>query len=165
MRKNFIRLIIGITLPLLALASCDTVFDVHPYDTRVKGEIDINAKNTAKIEALCRDKDTLRIAVISDSHQWYEDLLSEINDINRRDSIDFVIHLGDITDFGSTQEYTWAREKLQRLRYPYVVMQGNHDCLGTGNEVFRKMFGDNDFTFIAGRIKFLMINTNAIEYD
>ena len=76
-----------------------------------------------------------------------------------------MIHLGDITDFGSTQEYNWAREKLQRLRYPYVVMQGNHDCLGTGNEVFRKMFGNNDYSFIAGRIKFLMINTNAIEYD
>lgn len=165
MRKNIIRLFLGITLPLLALTACDTVFDVHPYDTRVKGEIDINAKNIAKIEPLCKDKDTLRVAVISDSHQWYKDLIAEINDINKRDSIDFVIHLGDLTDFGATQEYNWAREKLQRLRYPYVVMQGNHDCLGTGNEVFRKMFGNNDFSFIAGRIKFLMINTNAIEYD
>ena len=97
----------------------------------------MNAKNIAKIEPLCKDKDTLRIAVISDTHQWYKDFIAEINDINKRDSIDFVIHLGDITDFGSTQEYNWAREKLQRLRYPYVVMQGNHDCLGTGNEVFR----------------------------
>ena len=41
----------------------------------------------------------------------------------------------------------------------------NRNCLGTGNEVFRKMFGNNDYSFIAGRIKFLMINTNAIEYD
>ena len=44
-------------------------------------------------------------------------------------------------------------------------MQGNHDCLGTGNEVYAKMFGNNDFSFIAGRVKFVMINTNAIEYD
>lgn len=60
--------------------------------------------------------------------------------------------------------YSLARERLQRLRKPFVVMQGNHDCLGTGNEVIRKMFGNNDFSFIAGRVKFIMINTNAIEY-
>ena len=69
MRKNIIRLFLGITLPLLALTACDTVFDVHPYDTRVKGEIDMNAKNIAKIEPLCKDKDTLRKAVKSYTHQ------------------------------------------------------------------------------------------------
>ena len=101
-------------MPLFFLAllmmACDTVFDIHPYDTRIKGETDINARNIAKIETLLRDRDTLRIAVISDSHQWYDDLKDEIADINRRDSIDFVMHLGDITDFGSTQEYVWARD-------------------------------------------------------
>ena len=158
-------------LPLLAMfvillfSGCDSVFDIHPYDTRITGETNLNAKNIAKIQTACLDKDTMRIAVISDSHQWYSDLTNEVSDINRRDSIDFVIHLGDLTDFGSTQEYNLARERLQKLRAPFVVLQGNHDCLGTGNEVFEKMFGDNDFSFIAGRVKFVMLNTNAIEYD
>lgn len=149
----------------LSFVACDSVFDVHPYDVRIKGRTDINSSNISRIESLCRDKDTIRFAVITDSHQWYDDLRREIDDINRRDSIDFVLHLGDLTDFGSTQEYHWTRDVLQRLRVPYVAMQGNHDCLGTGNEVFRKMFGDNDFSFIAGMVKFVMINTNAIEYD
>lgn len=163
MRKMIER--VPLFLLTMLMIACDTVFDVHPYDTRIKGETDINAKNIAKIESLFKDRDTLIIAVISDSHQWYNDLEDEIADINRRDSIDFVMHLGDITDFGATQEYVWARDRLQRLNVPYVVMQGNHDCLGTGNQTFDKMFGNNDFSFIAGRIKFLMINTNAIEYD
>lgn len=163
--RKTIKTAIALISSIILMSGCDSVFDIHPYDTRVKGTTGINAANIRRIEQMCADADTLHIAVISDSHQWYSDLEDEVNNINCRDSIDFVIHLGDITDFGSTQEYNWARERLQRLNKPYVVMQGNHDCLGTGNEVFAKMFGNNDFSFIAGRVKFVMINTNAIEYD
>ena len=44
---------------------------------------------------------------------------------------------------------------------PYVGLIGNHDCLGTGEETFRIVFGDPNFSFIAGRIKFVCLNTNA----
>ena len=161
--KHLVHILLLSALMMLSLTACDSVFDIHPYDTRVEGATDLNAKNIKLIEERCLDKDTMHIAVISDSHQWYKDLEAEIADINRRDSIDFVIHLGDLTDFGSTLEYSLARERLLKLRKPFVVMQGNHDCLGTGNEVYAKMFGNNDFSFIAGRVKFIMINTNAIE--
>ena len=163
--KPIIKLAAILIMTVLLLPSCDTVFDIHPYDTRITGATNINQNNIATIEKTCAGRDTVRIAFISDSHQWYNDLEAIIDDINRRDSIDFVVHLGDITDFGSTQEYLWTRKKMERLNKPYVVMQGNHDCLGTGNEVYAKMFGNNDFSFIAGRVKFIMINTNAIEYD
>ena len=152
-------------MTVLLLASCDTVFDIHPYDTRITGATNINQNNIATIEKACAGRDTVRIAFISDSHQWYNDLGAIIDDINRRDSIDFVVHLGDITDFGSTQEYLWTRKKMERLNKPHVVMQGNHDCLGTGNEAYAKMYGNNDFSFVAGRIKIVCLNTNAIEYD
>ena len=42
---------------------------------------------------------------------------------------------------------------------------GNHDCLGTGEETYRAVFGDPNFSFIAGRIKFVCLNTNAMEFD
>ena len=35
---------------MMMLGACDTVFDVHPYDVRVNGETDVNAKNIRKIE-------------------------------------------------------------------------------------------------------------------
>ena len=149
----------------LALAGCDTVFDVHPYDVHIRGEKGINAKNIALIENATLDKDTIRLAFISDSHKYYNGLQDIIKDINRRDTIDFVVHCGDITDCGSTREYEWARDNIARLNKPYVVLLGNHDCLGTGNEVYERMFGDPDFSFIAGRVKFVCLNTNAIEYD
>lgn len=148
------------------LSSCDSVFDVHPYDVRVKGATNVNAKNIQKIEQTVKSKDTIRFAVISDSHQWLDDLEKEVNDINRRkDSIDFVIHCGDISDFGATQEMIWTRDRLQKLQMPSVVLLGNHDCLGTGNQSYEAIYGNPDFSFIAGKVKFVCLNTNAIEYD
>ena len=94
---------------LCMVASCDTVFDVHPYDVRIDGDRNLNVTNIQKIEAAVKSKDTIRFAMISDSHQWLDDLKSEVNDINRRsDSLDFVIHCGDLTDFGATREFQWT---------------------------------------------------------
>ncbi len=153
-------------LCLMSLSNCDSVFDVHPYDVHVDGDKNVNATNIKKIEEAVKSKDTIRFAVISDSHQWLNDLTKEVDDINAKsDSIDFVVHLGDVTDFGATQEFQWTREKLQKLKRPFVVLLGNHDCLGTGNQTYEVVFGKPDFSFIAGRVKFLCLNTNAIEYD
>jgi hypothetical protein len=60
------------------------------------------------------------------------------------------------------------RARMNTLKYgvvPYVVVLGNHDCLGTGIETYHKMFGPSNFSFIAGRVKFVCLNTNALEYD
>lgn len=163
--KKFLVYVVGLC-GIISLVACDSVFDVHPYDVHVDGERDVNAKNIKKIEATVKSKDTIRFAMISDTHQWLDDLESEVKDINRRsDSIDFVLHCGDVTDFGATREFQWTRDRLQKLKKPFVVLLGNHDCLGTGNQSYEAIFGNPDFSFIAGRVKFLCLNTNAIEYD
>ena len=121
--KSHIKMYLLVCIAALLLTGCDTVFDVHPYDVRVKGETNLNAKNIQKIEQTVKSKDTIRFAVISDSHQWYDDLVDAVNDINRRkDSIDFVIHCGDISDFGATREMKWTRERMLKLKMPSVVL-------------------------------------------
>ena len=158
-------LVSGLALLCTFFTGCDKVFDIHPYDVYINGEKDVNASNIAKIESSTLGKDTIRFAFISDSHQWLDNLKSEVNDINKHDSIDFVIHGGDATDFGSTNEFEWTRDRLKKLNKPFVVLLGNHDCLGTGNQSYKVIFGEPDFSFIAGRVKFVCLNTNAIEYD
>ena len=54
---------------------------------------------------------------------------------------------------------------MNKLKVPYVGLIGNHDCLGTGEDAFRQIFGDTNFSFIAGGVKFVCLNTNAMEYD
>ncbi len=150
---------------VVLLAACGEMFSYHPYDARFSGARDINAGNKALIESRFRDKDTLRFAFITDSHQWYGETKAMVADVNSRKDIDFVIHGGDLTDCATTDEFVWMRDILQELNAPYVAMIGNHDLLGTGLEVFEAMYGDVDFSFIAGGVKFICINTNATEYN
>ncbi len=85
--------------------------------------------------------------------------------VNKRSDIDFVIHGGDISDFGATDEFTIQRDIMNKLDVPYVVLIGNHDYLGTGESTYAAVFGDTNFSFIAGRVKFVCIDTNALEND
>lgn len=157
------RALVG--LVCLLLVSCEDLFKYHPYDMRFSGETGINQRNIAIIEERFAEKDTLRFAFIGDTHLWHSDTRAIIAAINANDSIDFVIHGGDMTDTGTTQEFIWTRELLSSLDKPYVVLIGNHDFLGTGDEVYAVMYGALDFSFIAARIKFVCLNTNATEYN
>lgn len=157
------RMATGI-LAILTLGSCELI-DYHPYDVRVSGETDVNAHNIAEIERNCLGKDTLRFITMGDSQRWYDETEDFVKDVNRRKDIDFVIHGGDMSDFGLTNEFMWQRDIMNKLNVPYVTLIGNHDCLGTGEESYRAIFGDPNFSFIAGRVKFVCLNTNAIEYD
>ena len=152
-------------LCILFLFSCDDVFQTHPYDVHIEGAHDLNVANIAKIEASFSDKDTLRIAFISDTHLWHSDARDGIADVNKRNDIDFVVHCGDLTDTGTTKEYEWSRDILNGLRVPFVALIGNHDFLGTGDQTYSVTYGKMDFSFIVSRVKIVCLNTNATEYD
>lgn len=124
---------------LMLLAGCD-LFEAHPYDGKVTGETGINQKNIQLIEKSCADKESIRFALVGDTQRWYDETEDFVDAINQRDDIDFVIHGGDVADFGLTDEFMWQRDILNRLKVPYVVIIGNHDCLATGEGVFRKIF-------------------------
>lgn len=152
---------------LIALALCVvySCVEYHPYDTNIDGEKGLNERNIALIEELCRDCSEIRFAVVSDSQRWYDELKLSIESINAREDIDFVIHAGDIADFGLRTEFEVQRDMLQKLDVPFVCLLGNHDCLGTGEIIFRKMFGDFNFSFTAAKTRFVCLNTNALEFD
>ena len=154
----------ALLLGSLAFSACELI-DYHPYDTRVDGKSHINAQNIERIEAATAGKKAIRFVLISDTQRWYDETKAAVKSINARDDIDFVLHCGDLTDFGVTREFEVQRDILEGLRIPYVALLGNHDCLGTGADVYRHMFGNPDFTFNAGDVHFLCINSNAFEYD
>lgn len=161
--KNVCHLL-ALGMMALLWASCNDVFDIHPYDVDFGGETDINKHNSDSIRSKCRNKDTLRFVVTGDTQGWYDELRALVKDVNKH-NVDFVIHGGDVTNYGATHEFERQRKILDGLKVPYVVLIGNHDCLGTGIEVYKKMFGDTNFSFIAGNVKFVCLNTNALEYD
>ncbi|MFR9166354.1 MAG: metallophosphoesterase family protein [Dysgonomonas sp.] len=149
---------------VLLLSGCDA-FEYHPYDGRIKGETGINYKNIRLIERNCAGRDSIRFILIGDTQRWYDETEDFVKAANKRDDIDFVIHGGDLSDFGLTKEFVWMRDVMNGLRVPYVALLGNHDCLANGEQIFRKVFGEENFSFIAGNVKFVCLNTNAMEYD
>lgn len=161
--KSSISKLLYITCIIL-LSGCNLI-DVHPYDTDIDGAVDINARNIVRIEESCQGRESLRIAVISDTQRWYDETEAEVNSINARGDIDFVIHCGDLTDFSVTKEFEWMRRELEKFNVPYVVLLGNHDCLGDGLDVFRKMYGKENFSFTAGDTHFVCLNTNGLEFN
>ncbi len=148
----------------LLFVGCD-LMDVHPYDGRIKGKKSIHLNNIARIEQATQGKSQIRFAVISDTQRWFDDMEDEVRSINQRGDIDFVVHCGDMTDFGITKEFDWQQSVMNKLSMPYVVLLGNHDCVGNGKEVYRSMFGKENFTFVAGRTRFICLDTNALEFD
>lgn len=150
---------------LVTTNACDLI-DYHPYDGRLSiSDRDINDFNINIIEEKTKNKDTIRFAMMGDTQRSYDETEAFVEDINNRDSIDFIIHGGDIADFGMTKEYEWTVKILNKLKVPYVAIIGNHDVIGNGVEVYRKLYGKENFSFIVHDIKFVCLNTNAIEYD
>lgn len=145
-------------------SGCDLI-EYHPYAVSFDGEKQINQKNIEKIQTNCMNKDTIRFVLMGDTQRWYDETEDFVTHLNTRNDVDFVIHGGDISDFGLTKEFVWIRDIMSKLRVPYVALIGNHDIIGNGKDVFLKMYGDENFSFIAGNTKFVCLNTNALEYD
>ena len=148
---------------IILFTSCDMI-EYHPYDCDVSGETNLTVKNIEKIESL-QQSDTLRFALISDTQRWYDDTYDAVKALKRRNDISFVVHCGDISDFGATKEFMWQRDILQKLRYPYICVIGNHDFLGTGEYVYKRIFGALNFAFTISGTRFICLNTNALEAE
>lgn len=157
------KLLFFILLPL-CLSSCE-MLESHPYDVHITGEKGLTQKNIRLIEDKMQGKKTIRFAMISDTQRWYDSTEDAVAAINARGDVDFVIHGGDQSDFGATKEFMWMRDIFNNLQMPYVCLLGNHDCLGTGEDAYRTIYGDLNFAFTAGNVRFVCLNTNALEYD
>jgi 3',5'-cyclic AMP phosphodiesterase CpdA len=162
-----IKINILLLFGLLLFTSCNEVFDYSPYVIDFDDENrDVNKTNIAKL-LLKKAPDTIHIAFTGDSHRFYdelEDFVDKVNEVNQTSPFDFVIHVGDIADFGLPKQYLWGNSSLLNLDIPYFVLLGNHDMVGNGGQAYTEMFGDYNFSFIYGKIKFVFLNTNSREF-
>src|SRR5690554_6378580 len=90
---------------------------------------------------------SIKLALITDTHvsspENNEDMRRTVNDINGLDEIDFVIHAGDVTEFGSDAELVMAKDILDGLNIPLYIVPGNHDSnwSESGTNSFLRVFG------------------------
>lgn len=150
----------------ILLFSCEK-FDYSPYEIRLSEDMrDLNRKHITRI--LSQDNspvDTLKFVITSDTQGFYAHNDALVNHINQQKDIKFVLHNGDITDFGLLKEHEWIHDSFKKLKAPYVTVIGNHDATGNGKDLYKAMYGEFDFSFVTAERKFIFLNTNHWEFE
>ncbi|MFC3200106.1 glycoside hydrolase family 9 protein [Parapedobacter deserti] len=107
----------------------------------------------------------IQFAHVTDTHvggaTGADDLRRTVADINSNPELDFVILSGDVTEFGSDEELTLAKQILDSLRLPWYVIPGNHDTnwSESGGNSFRRVFGGETFAFV--HKGYIFVGTNS----
>ncbi len=157
--------IFPIILLFTCLTSCELI-EYHPYDLESDDmPRGLNQTNITKLAGSDSSSDTIRFIFMADTQRHYDETQDFVRAVNKRDDVDFVIHGGDITDFGMSKEYLWIYDIMKHLKVPFVALIGNHDVIGHGKDVYRYIFGDYNFSFIFRKTRFICLNTNALEFD
>jgi Icc protein len=144
--------------------SCDQLFGYNPNEIILKeSQRNLNAKNIQRIQEL-PDTDTLRFILMGDTQRWYDESEQFVKSANNQTGISFVLHAGDISDFGLSQEFKWVNEIMLRLKYPYLTVIGNHDTVANGTDNYQRMYGALNYSFDYAGHQFIFINTNSLEY-
>lgn len=110
----------------------------------------------------------LKFAILTDTHIGKPDAKSKMVDaiesINARKDIQFVLHLGDITDHGTEEELVLAKNILLKLNKPLYITTGNHDARWPERrEAFIKVFKKSRFCFVKDGIRFIGCCTGPYE--
>ena len=146
---------------VLALAGC---VEFSPFEADLAAsERDQTRKNLARL-AVQTPSVEFAFAVVTDNHQYVDQLSEIVERVNARTDIAFLAHLGDMTDVGLREEYRATLAALQKLRVPFVTVIGNHDGISNGKTLYREMFGPYDYTFTYGTVGFICFNSNPLEF-
>ncbi len=77
------------------------------------------------------------------------DLKNVVNDINERNNLSFVVVTGDIAEKGRDDELDSAKQILDELKIPYLIIPGNHDTKWSesGLTKFTDLWHDDKFSY------------------
>lgn len=155
MGRNFVKVILICTSILWA---CDDPFSYSPYEVSVPVEIRNTTQKNLDLIALSDTTSArpFKIALLADTHYFFEELQQAISHINERRDIAFIIVVGDISDNGLQKEFESFYDIMALSRVPYLTVIGNHDYLSNGAEVYKHLFGPLNYSFTYRGVKFVM---------
>tara|TARA_R110002049_G_scaffold609_1_gene3407 strand:+ start:4438 stop:5226 length:789 start_codon:yes stop_codon:yes gene_type:complete len=151
-----IVMLIGITM---FFTTCDHPFEFSVYEANVKTkQQNTTVKNLKLLEDISLDSKEFKFAFISDVHFFYDQLSTVVDDINKRDDVKFVIFGGDIADQALLREYEIFHDIMTHLKKPYFTVIGNHDYNINGGIIYKRMFGDYNYSFEFNNNKFVLFD-------
>ncbi len=110
----------------------------------------------------------LRFAWLTDTHvgsdRGADDLRAAVADINKTAGLQFVLVTGDVTEMGSLEELSLAKDILDGLRARYFIIPGNHDTKWSesGGTDFSRLWGSDRFVFAKGLFRFIGMHQGPV---
>ena len=95
---------------------------------------------------------------VSDKNRTFKDFLGEIARLDPRPS--FIVHLGDRVVRPVVKSYGAYLNAIQDPPCPILHVDGNHDIREEGGRISRAFFGDRDFSFDLGDMRFIFMDDN-----
>ena len=152
-----------LTICLLSSAACNKLEYSPNQVFNTDSPTDVNAKSLAKLGKGIGD-DTVRFVFTGDTQRSLNETVEFCEKVNTMEGIDFIVLAGDITEFGVLKEMEWVADAFSKLNRPYFAVIGNHDLTSRGRDVFQRMFGELNYSFTYGGVKFICHDTNSWEY-
>jgi predicted phosphodiesterase len=153
---------LGFMTAILVYTACAPFVDSPYSDQVLTKQRNVNANAESRLPDIESDG-KIRIAMIADVHQNYVDLDEVIYDINQTSKIDFVANLGDFTNSGYNLEYDQFMDSYISFRAPAFTAIGNHDSIGSGPQIFEKVFGPANYYFESNSHRFIFFNSANLE--
>lgn len=110
-----------------------------------------NIQNTSKPQFV-----SFKIAFISDSH-LNEPIFPILRNSIEMYQPNLVIHTGDLSNFGSSNELLQAKNEIESLNFKYVALPGDHDVAQTSTEDNFNMYFSYPVTYLIEDNKILFI--------
>ncbi|HWI55884.1 MAG TPA: PQQ-binding-like beta-propeller repeat protein, partial [Bacillota bacterium] len=111
---------------------------------------------------------SFRFAWLSDTHvgasSGAEDLREAVREINSITGLSFVVVSGDVTEYGSREQFRLAKQILDGLQIPYHAIPGNHDTKWSesGATDFARLWKEDRFVFDHGGFRFIGIHQGPL---
>jgi 3',5'-cyclic AMP phosphodiesterase CpdA len=152
----------GIAPVWLALACACFEYSPHAFDLD-PSERGLHASAVDGLVSTA-PPEPLRFALVGDTQHSFDDAADVVDRLNARSDLAFVVQLGDFTHLGLAPEFRLMNDVFARLRVPYLVVIGNHDYLGVGEDIYAEMFGPPNVAFTLGRTRFVLFDSNSREF-
>src|SRR5690606_5747916 len=150
-----------ILLILLSFSLSCGKFENSPYGADAYNT-EYNLAAVRYLSTFQTSSSTYKVALISDTHNYYDELEKLVKKINRG-GYTVVIHAGDITNFGLNSEYQASIKIFKKLKVPMMTTARNQDFLSHGEIIYRKIFGSPTYSFEFQGTHYIFANNNGWE--
>ena len=156
------------TYSIIDLEENNLTFKIIPIlDSNSKREIhrQINYYLPLKIEKdqtpICKFIQLSHSLINEQSENEIDNFDRAIKRINTIKDIDLVVHAGNVTQNSYKEEFRIAKDKIRKLKHPYLVVPGFTDSIPPAWEYWKKYFGEFDPLYENEKLYFQGLNSTT----